>query len=123
MSPKTKGKNAIKRVEWKVQAEKAKLECETMCMQHQMDMMRYKAAALAKRKDEGDSDEDKCEKLQYDKIVVNMPRSSDVKTIVDGVSGDDWTKFGVGIVAYASQRDENLGEMYDKVMENPDTDV
>ena len=30
-----------------VQAEKAKLECETMRMQHEMDMMRYKAAALA----------------------------------------------------------------------------
>ena len=52
-----------------------------------------------------------------------MPRAPDVKNIVDGVSGDDWTKFGVGTVAYASQRDENLGETYDKVMENPDTDV
>ena len=29
-----------------VQAEKAKLECETMRMQHEMDMMRYEAAAL-----------------------------------------------------------------------------
>ena len=71
----------------------------------------------------GDSDEDKSEKLQYDKIVVKMPRAPDVKNIVDGVSGDDWTKFGVGIVAYASQRDEDLGKMYDKVMENPDTDM
>ena len=62
----------------------------------------------------GDSDEDKSEKLQYDKIVVKMPRAPDVKNNVDGVSGD---------VAYASQRDEDLGEMYDKVTENPDTDV
>ena len=106
-----------------VQAEKARLECESMRMQHEMDMMRYEAAALAKSKDEGDSDEDKSEKLQYDKIVVKMPRAPEVKNIVDGVSGDDWTKFGVGTVAYASQRDEDLGEMYDKVMENPDIDT
>ena len=71
-----------------------------------------------------DSDEDKPEMLRYDKIVVKMPKAPDVKNTVDGVSGDDcWTKFGVGIVAYASQRDEDLGELYDKMMENPDTDV
>ena len=107
-----------------VQADKARLECETMRMQHEMDMMRYQAAALAKSKEEDEeSDEEKPEKLYYDKIVVKMPRAPEVKNIVDGVSGDDWTKFGVGVVAYASQRDEDLGEMYNKVMENPDTDV
>ena len=36
---------------------------------------------------------------------------------------DKTNKFGVGVVAYASQRDEDLGEMYNQVMENPDTDV
>ena len=106
-----------------VHAEKARLECETMCMQHEMDMMKYEAAALAKSKCKSDSDEDKPETLRYDKIVVKMPRAPDVKNIIDGVSRDDWTKFGVGTVAYASQRDEDLGEMYDKVTENPDTDV
>ena len=106
-----------------VEANKARLECETMRIQHEMDMMRYQAAALAKSKEEEDSDEDKPEKLYYDKIVVKMPRAPEVKNIVDGVSGDDWTKFGVGVVAYASQRDEDLGEMYNQVMENPDTDV
>ena len=70
----------------KVQAEKARFECETMRMQHEMDMARYEAVALAKSKRESDSDEDKPEKLQYDKIVVKTPRAPDAKDIVDGVS-------------------------------------
>ena len=61
--------------------------------------------------------------MRCDKIVVKMPKSPDVKNIVDGISGDEWSKFGVDTVAYASQRDEDLGEMYDKVMENPNRDV
>ena len=94
------GRDQERRME--IRAENARLEYETMRMQHEMDMMRYEAAALAKGKGESDSDEDKREKLRYDKIVVKMPRAPDVKNIVDGVSGDDWTKFGVGTVAYAS---------------------
>ena len=104
------GRDQERRVE--VKAGKARLEGETVRMHHEMDMMMHEVAALAKSKGEHDSDEDKPEKLQYDKIVMEMPRAPDVKNTVDGVSGDDWTKFGVGTVAYARQRDEDLGEIY-----------
>ena len=78
------GRDQERRME--VQADGARLECKTMYVRHEMDMMRYEAAALAKSKGESDSDEDKPGKLRYDKIMVNTPRASDVKNIVDGVS-------------------------------------
>ena len=107
-----------------IQEDKIRLECEAMKLQHDMDMQRIKAAAKTKgRHTDSNSDPDADNKMIYNKIVVKMPRAPEVKNIVDGVSGDDWTKFGVGTVAYASQRDEDLGEMYDKVMMDPDTNV
>ena len=107
-----------------VQEDKVRLECEALRMQHDMDMQRIEAAAKLKgNHNDSDSDADTDKSIVYDKIVVKMPRAPEVKNIVDGVSGDDWTKFGVGTVAYASQRNEDLGEMYDKVMMDPDTNV
>jgi hypothetical protein len=87
-----------------IQEDKIRLECKAMKLQHDMDMQRIKAAAKTKgHHTDSDSDSDADKKMIYDKIVVKMPRAPEVKNIVDGVSGDDWTKFGVGTVAYASQ--------------------
>ena len=61
--------------------------------------------------------------IAYDRVTVRMPRAPEVKNVVDGIAGDAWTKFGIGTIAFAAQRDEQLGEMYDQIMQDPSCDA
>ena len=65
----------------------------------------------------------KKEDIAYGRVAVKMPRTPEVKNVVDGLSGDAWTKFGVGTVAFASQGDVKLGEMYEEIMQDPRKDA
>ena len=65
----------------------------------------------------------KKEDITYDRVAVKMPRTPEVKNVVDEISDDAWTKFGVGTIAFASQGDVGLGEMYEEILQDPRRDA
>ena len=76
---------------------------------------RYKAMEYKLKKKQSDN---ACER-----VVVKMPKTPEVKNVVDGIAGDAWTKFGIGTIAFASQRNEELGEMHDQILQDPERDA
>ena len=70
-----------------------------------------------------EQDRAKLNDIQYEKITLKMPKAPEVKNVVDGVEPEVWSKFGVGVVAYAANRLTKLGEKYEKVFQDPTVDA